>query len=286
MDARGATEGPSVAPADGAGVAARPEWMPEVKKVGWETAAQLAPKVEREKRVVLKWLEDIQAQWPAAVTVKAGKQGVKLCQLEIVKAYMASRALEGSEAAAPVAVELVPGKDGDAEGDSPLFRARLLEEVEREMQLRTGFVDFAGMKGKARRAFDELLQSVPHELSTVAIKEKWTAAVERCGRILVSLDEAAFEAEKRNGQWIERDRAVQMLVSLSALFASDGKSLAVEVPRAVIAAIAEMVDPARMDEARRLANAAGRVQWDKVAKRLADKVRAEVAKKAEKSDGK
>lgn len=232
-------------------------------------AARIAALTGRKKRVVLKWAEE---GCPHRVGMRRNQPALQF-NLDEVRAWLVARGLDPTRAdtrdqeeAPQTPSAPPPAHPPSAQGVSELLSARL-DELK-------GEVDWDLTIARTKLAIEEILAQRPPENAEPGWGVRWSEAVGKASERLIKLDAARAEARERSRQLLRRDEVTEILVSQGRMFAEDLESLAADLTRSIVTALADVLASDVLEAARRVIQVQVREATDGVRTRRAAAIRA------------
>jgi hypothetical protein len=231
----------------------------------WLSAPELAGQLGRGRRAVELWFKHNKCAF-IIVRRPDGKGGsmreVRVSQLSVARAAMKAM---GLDAAAPMpgtggAAGGGAGGKGDERGGGPpdpvtLFdegvAARVNELVRDELQKR-GDVPFDEMLARARTEWGKMMENKPASNAGAGEIDRYMSAMQKCGREIRALEEARFEIEERNGEWIQRETASRMLQDLAETFNVALQAMLANITQQAGLAMSPYIRPEDLEASRRI----------------------------------
>lgn len=229
------------------------------------TASQIADRTGRGVRAVQLWPK---AGCPCT-HVTEGRVTSPRFNLDEVKAWLRSRGLPGVKSAGgPDALAGSGGGSGADDDDSAV--GSIFAEIWREAG---GEVDFNRLIADATYIIKDLRKEAGSATGS-AEAQQMASALKQASAEIRQLEVARFEKQQRQGEWVRRDTARELLTSEAGMFAADLETLGQDLPNAIVEALAGegAVAPERADLLRRVLAVAVRSAVDRIRARRADAI--------------
>lgn len=232
----------------------------EAEKVRQLKASDIAARTGRGVRVVQMWPKQ---GCPCSYVTDGGVQSPRF-NLEEVQAWLRAKGLPATKGKGgpDLAASL-----GDREAGNDQVE-NMFATVWRDAH---GKVDLQRQIADANLIMRDLRLSAERPCSS-AEAQQFAAVLKQISQEIRMLELAVFEKEKRDGEWVRRATARDILTGEAGMFAADLETLGQDLSNAAVDALAAVVAPEQADTVRRLLAVAVRSAVDRIRVRRADAI--------------